>query len=163
MQIQGFVKLDKVQDVSMMSRGFEESKNEFDSVRKKLGFQSEDSHQQFLFSPSKSFAGNTPYESKQKIVDQPSKRKALIEKFKGNVWDRPLSDKEYTILYAIFRQVSFFIDWCIAKVKNQAVDGGKQPQSQFLRQFSAWDVTMQSLFYLMVAWYVLKFFVWLLL
>ena len=80
-----------------------------------------------MFTPQKSFAEKSPLLSKQKIADQPYKRKPLVEKFKGNVWDRPLSDKEYTVLYTFFRQCSFFIDWCIAKVKNQAVAGEKQP------------------------------------
>lgn len=77
--------------------------------------------------------------------------------YQGNQWDRILNSDEYTVLYYIFRTLSFLVD------KAQGVKykpDETQPRSQYLRHFASIYACIQLLICLLAGWWLVT---WLLL
>lgn len=50
------------------------------------------------------------------LLDSKSKKSVSKKRGYDNYWEKPVSGDDWTILFALFRQISFLIDW----VRNRA-------------------------------------------
>ena len=81
-----------------------------------------------------------------------SLRRIKLDYYFGNEWERPMSQNEWTFLLAFWREMAFFVDY--VKASKKGYRNTTVPETQILRQFAAWNRTVQLVLVCYFAYFV---------